>query len=65
MREITYFSANVVAQFDNKYDNMLEFNSLMMDASNNIFNIIKNRLRLFLEISLTRFSVLTLRKQIP
>ena len=38
MREITYFSANVVAQFDNKYDNMLEFNSLMMDASNNIFN---------------------------
>ena len=37
MREITYFSANTLAQFDNKYDNMLVFNSLMMDASNNIF----------------------------
>lgn len=43
MREITYFSANVVAQFDNKYDNMLEFNSLMMDASHNVFNTTYNK----------------------
>lgn len=38
MKDITCFSANVLAQFDNKYDNMLEFNSLMMDASNSIFD---------------------------
>ena len=37
MKDITCFSANVLAQFDNKYDNMLEFNSLMMDASNGIY----------------------------
>ena len=37
MKDITCFSANVLAQFDNKYDNILEFNSLMMDASNGIY----------------------------
>lgn len=37
MKDITCFSANTLAQFDNKYDNMLVFNSLMMDAGNNIF----------------------------
>ena len=37
MKDITCFSANVLAQFDNKYDNMLEFNSLMMDASNSVY----------------------------
>ena len=38
MRDITAFSANVVANFDNNYDNMLVFNDLMMDASNNVYN---------------------------
>ena len=33
MRDLTYFSANTVAQFDNNYENMLQFNDLMMDAS--------------------------------
>lgn len=37
MKDITCFSANVLAQFDNKYDNMLEFNSLMMDAGNSVY----------------------------
>ena len=37
MKDITCFSANVLAQFDNKYDNMLEFNSPMMDASNSVY----------------------------
>ena len=37
MKDITCFSANVLAQFDNKYDNILEFNSLMMDASNGVY----------------------------
>lgn len=38
MRDITCFSANTVAQFDNKYDNMLAFNSLMLDAGNNVYD---------------------------
>lgn len=33
MRELTYFSANTIAQFDNDYDNMLQFNDLAMNAS--------------------------------
>ena len=33
MRELTYFSANTVAQFDNNYDNMVQFNDLAMSAS--------------------------------
>jgi hypothetical protein len=37
MRDITCFAANTVAQFDNKYENMLEFNSLMLDASNRVY----------------------------
>lgn len=37
MKDITCFSANTLAQFDNNYDNMLTFNSLMMDASNNVY----------------------------
>ena len=37
MRDITCFSANVVAQFDNSYDNMLEFNSVVMDASHGVY----------------------------
>lgn len=37
MREITYFSNNTVAQFENNYDNMLEFNSLMLDASHRVY----------------------------
>lgn len=37
MREITYFSANTLAQFDNSYDNMVEFNGLMMDANNGVY----------------------------
>lgn len=37
MKDITCFSANTLAQFDNKYENMLTFNSLMMDASNGVY----------------------------
>lgn len=37
MRDITCFSANVLAKFDNSYDNMLAFNSLMMDASHGVY----------------------------
>lgn len=37
MKDITCFSANVLAQFDNKYENMLVFDSLMMDASNKLY----------------------------
>lgn len=38
MKDITAFSANVIANFDNSYDNMLVFNDLMMDASHGIYN---------------------------
>lgn len=38
MREITYFSANTVAQFDNNYDNMLQFNEVVLDASHGVFD---------------------------
>lgn len=37
MRDITCFSANTLAQFENNYDNMLVFNSLMMDAGSNVY----------------------------
>lgn len=37
MRDITCFSANVVAKFDNNYENMLVFNDLQMDAANRNF----------------------------
>lgn len=37
MREITYFSANTLAKFDNNYDNMVEFNTLLMDASHGVY----------------------------
>lgn len=37
MRDITCFSANVLANFENNYDNMLAFNSLMMDASHGVY----------------------------
>lgn len=33
MRDITCFSANTVANFDNNYENMLQFNDLVMNAS--------------------------------
>lgn len=33
MRDITCFSANTVANFDNDYNNMLQFNDLVMNAS--------------------------------
>lgn len=38
MKDITCFSSNVVANFDNKYENMIVFNDLMMDASNNVYD---------------------------
>ena len=38
MKDMTCFSVNTLAQFDNNYDNMLAFNSLMMDASNNVYD---------------------------
>lgn len=37
MKDITCFSANVVAQFDGNYDNMLAFEDLAMNASRNIY----------------------------
>lgn len=37
MKDITCFSANTLAKFDNNYENMLTFNSLMMDASNGVY----------------------------
>ena len=37
MREITYFSANTVAQFNNNYENMVQFTDRMMNASNDIY----------------------------
>lgn len=38
MKDISCFSANVVAKFDNSYENMMVFNDLMMNASNNIYD---------------------------
>lgn len=37
MKDITCFSTNVVANFDNNYDNMLKFNELLMDASHGTY----------------------------
>lgn len=37
MRDITCFSVNTLANFENNYDNILAFNSLMMDASHGIY----------------------------
>ena len=37
MRDITCFSANVVAQFENNYDNMLQFNELMLNAAHDVY----------------------------
>jgi len=37
MRDITCFSANVVAQFENNYDNMLQFNELLLNASHGVY----------------------------
>lgn len=37
MRDITYFSNNVVANFDNSYENMLQFNELLLNAAHNVF----------------------------
>ena len=38
MRDIAAFSNNVIACFDNNYDNMLQFNDLMMESANRIYN---------------------------
>lgn len=38
MRDITCFSANTVAQFDNNYDNMLQFNEVVMNTANGVFD---------------------------
>lgn len=37
MRDITCFSTNTVAQFDNNYDNMLQFNGVLMDAAHKVY----------------------------
>ena len=37
MKDITCFSTNVIAKFDNNYENMLVFNDLQMDAANRNF----------------------------
>ncbi len=38
MRDITYFSANTIAQFDSNYDNMLQFNEVALDASHGVYD---------------------------
>lgn len=38
MRDITCFSANTVAQFENDYDNMLQFNGVLLDASSKVYS---------------------------
>lgn len=38
MRDVTCFSANTLAQFENQYENLVAFNSLMMDAGNGVYN---------------------------
>ena len=38
MRNITCFSANTVAQFEGKYENMLQFNELLIDTSNKVYD---------------------------
>lgn len=37
MRDIAYFSANTVANFENNYDNMLQFNELLINAGHNVY----------------------------
>lgn len=37
MRDITCFSANTVAQFENNYDNMLQFNGVLVDAGREVY----------------------------
>lgn len=37
MRDITCFSANVIAQFENSYDNMLQFNELLLNAAHGVY----------------------------
>lgn len=69
MRELNYFSNNVKLQFENNYDNMLQFNELMMDASHGLYEkyskeqtstIIRNQ---FDKILGVRFKDLTPMKQ--
>ena len=38
MRDITCFSANFLAQFENDYNNVLKFNGLMMDAAHSVYS---------------------------
>lgn len=38
MRQLVNFSANVAAQFENNYDNMLQFNELVLNASRGVYN---------------------------
>lgn len=37
MKDITMFSAHTVANFDNDYNNMVQFNDLLLDASHGIY----------------------------
>lgn len=37
MRDIAHFSANVVANFDNNYDNMLQFNEVLINTGNDVY----------------------------
>lgn len=38
MRDITCFSASTVAKFDNNYDNMLQFNEVLLDTAHNVYD---------------------------
>ena len=38
MKDIACFSNNVIKCFDNKYENMVVFNDLMMDASHGVYD---------------------------
>ena len=37
MKDITCFSANTLAKFENNYDNIVAFNELMVNANNGVF----------------------------
>lgn len=37
MRDMAQFSANVTANFDSNYDNMIQFNTLALDAAHGVY----------------------------
>ena len=59
MRDITCFSANFLAQFENDYNNVLKFNGLMMDAAHSVYSdVYKRQLYLFNEVGFVQMYLL-------